>query len=301
MTPNNQHRQDDDMDKELQQLFKKANQCEEQSINVNDSDTKAAFQKVSQQANLKTKKKNRWWHWYYAAAAVFLAAILGVSYLALPHHLRTSSGQTRVVSLNDGTTVTLNSNSMLTYYGWFGFWGRTVSIKGEAFFDVTHTGTPFRVKAGRARITVMGTKFDVRYRPSDQKNKTTIYLKEGQVKLSSVDHKKQAVILKPGEFSWVSDSHPAPAQPAKGQLQKAMAWMQQGLSFTDQPISVIFGAISDRFAVKIRTKPQSLANEKLTIYLSKVENAEQAIADICKAKGWKYTQKGDVFVITRAI
>src|SRR5699024_7623257 len=139
--------------------------------------------------------------WYYAAAAVFLIAVIGISYLAMPRHLRASNGQTKIVSLNDGTTVTLNSNSTLTYYGWFGFLGRAVSLTGESFFDVDHPGTRFRVKAGRARITVMGTKFDVRYRPTNKNNKTTICMKEGQVKLSPIDHKKQAVILKPGEFS----------------------------------------------------------------------------------------------------
>lgn len=302
MTPKNQHRQDDGMDGELRQLFEKAREADAQStINVNESDTKTAYRQVSEQAELKPKRENPRWRWYYAAAAIFLVAVIGISYLAMPRHLRASNGQTRIVSLNDGTTVTLNGNSTLTYYGWFGFRGRTVSLTGEAFFDVTHTGTPFRVKAGRARITVMGTKFDVRYRPTGKTNKTTIFLKEGQVKLSSVDHKKQAVILKPGEFSWVSDSQPVPVQPAKTNLQKATAWMQQGLSFNDQPISIIFETISSRFDVKIQTKPKSLAKEKLTIYLSNLKNAEQAIADICTAKGWKYTQKGDKFVIMRSI
>ena len=74
----------------------------------------------------------------------------------------TTLGETRDVSLPDGTMVTLNTDTVLTYSVTRG--ERRAHIeRGEVFFDVAHDeARPFIVDAGDARATVLGTSFTVR-------------------------------------------------------------------------------------------------------------------------------------------
>ena len=301
MTQKNQNNDHTEQDEEFAALFKKAKKIDdEHSIDIDDPETEAAFRQVAQKTNLYGENDSHRSLRKLAVAAIVIIGAIGIAYILTPCWVRAPKGKPRIVTLSDGTTVTLRSGSQLTYRRWFGYWGRTVLLSGEAFFQVTHTGTPFHVRAGRGRITVMGTKFDVRSWWNNKQHKTSVFLKQGQVKFSSSGHKKQAVILKPGEYSFISDQQPTPAHPQKKKALKALSWLQKGLSFTDQPLSVIFNKISGRFNVKIQTKPNSLKQEKLTIYLSNLKSAEQTIADICRAKNLQYSKKGNKFIITKS-
>lgn len=66
------------------------------------------------------------------------------------------------VLLEDGTTVHLNAESELVYPSAFSKDVRTVSLVGEAYFDVAHdAGRPFVVEVDGYSIEVLGTQFNV--------------------------------------------------------------------------------------------------------------------------------------------
>jgi ferric-dicitrate binding protein FerR (iron transport regulator) len=293
--------QNGEPDEEFKTLFKEARKIDaKRTASVNRPETEEAFRRVTKKAGIKKRTRKPRIFLNIAAAAIVILGFVGIAFLLVPKQVEAPPGKTLTVNLPDGSRAILNSGSSLDYRRWFLFHGRTVSLRGEAFFDVKHTGTPFEVKAGQARVTVLGTKFDVRYWPKEHNYKTSVYLKEGQVKFSSIFHKKQTITLKPGEYSWVSAKHTQPVQPKAIQPSKAMAWLQGGLSFTDQPLSIILAEISRRFNVTIKIEPVSLGKEKLTLYLSQVKNASRPIADICRAKGLKFTKKGNAFIITKS-
>lgn len=74
----------------------------------------------------------------------------------------TALGESRVISLADGTRVTLNTSTRLRVD--IGAHQRTIWLdRGEAYFDVLHDPhRPFIVNAGGSRIADIGTKFSVR-------------------------------------------------------------------------------------------------------------------------------------------
>jgi ferric-dicitrate binding protein FerR (iron transport regulator) len=299
MVQENKNSQNGEPDDELDTLFRKARKTE-RNIDISQSETKKAFRQVMNKTQSKGgQKKFRHWKWFVAAAVVAFI-FTGITILVSPKQVAAPIGKNRIVTLPDGSKVTLSGGSTLDYPRWFSLRGRTVSLHGEAFFDVKHTGTPFEVKAGQGRVIVLGTKFDVRYWPREHNYKTSVYLKEGQIKFSSIFHKNDPIILKPGEYSWISGKHSKPVHPQKVDASKAMAWLHHGISFTDQPLSVVFGEISRRFEVNIKMIPAELGKEKLTLYLSHVKNAERPIADICRAKNLKYKKKGDTYIITKS-
>lgn len=111
--------------------------------------------------------------------------------------VETVAGQSSKVTLPDGTAVWLNSASSLTYAADFGLHGqREVTLRGEAFFDVTRdTLKPFNVLTSKMEVLVLGTCFNMEaYEGSD----VVTTLVEGKVQINSPGGKKLSA-LNPGE------------------------------------------------------------------------------------------------------
>lgn len=110
------------------------------------------------------------------------------------------SGRKSVLVLPDGSKVTLNAASVLTYSPDFGDVDRTVNIEGEAFFEVKEDiRRPFNVISGNIMTTALGTSFNVRAFQSEQTLKVS--LRTGKVKVVNIsdDSLEQAQLLEPGE------------------------------------------------------------------------------------------------------
>jgi transmembrane sensor len=89
----------------------------------------------------------------------------------------TSPGQTKQVTLIDGSQITLNSGSLVSID--FNEFRRQVSLeRGEVYFDVTQDKSrPFTVNVGARAVTVIGTKFNL----NRSLNDFTLAVTEGKV------------------------------------------------------------------------------------------------------------------------
>jgi ferric-dicitrate binding protein FerR (iron transport regulator) len=101
-----------------------------------------------------------------------------------------TSDAKQTISLPDGSSVTLNKNSQITYRSDFGKHDRNIALKGEAFFDVERdTLKPFVIAVNKATIEVLGTSFNVR--AYDHLAEVEVIVKTGVVKLSVPDRKTE--------------------------------------------------------------------------------------------------------------
>ena len=73
------------------------------------------------------------------------------------------------VLLSDGSSVSLNSCSALTYPVPFTGDVREVKLTGEAYFDVTKSDKPFIVKMADIDVRVLGTSFNLSGYTTDQR------------------------------------------------------------------------------------------------------------------------------------
>jgi len=74
-----------------------------------------------------------------------------------------SANKVKNDTLPDGTTITQNKNSTISYPENFDGKTRNVSLTGEAFFNVKHDDhKPFIIKVNDVQITVLGTSFNVK-------------------------------------------------------------------------------------------------------------------------------------------
>ena len=114
------------------------------------------------------------------AAALGLAAI-GAIFFVHRSGVATAVGEQRILILDDGTRVYLNTSSRIALE--YDEARRAVRLdSGEALFDVArHAGWPFVVEVGDRKVTALGTSFVVR-RDADQR--IAITLVEGKVSVS---------------------------------------------------------------------------------------------------------------------
>ncbi|HVU55221.1 MAG TPA: FecR family protein [Puia sp.] len=110
----------------------------------------------------------------------------------------TGNGSRTHLTLPDGTVVWLNAGSRINYEKNFGATDRSVSLTGEAFFDVApNAGKPFVIHTARIDIRVLGTSFNVKSYPSDKTTETTLI--HGSIEVSIHNRPSDKIVLKPNE------------------------------------------------------------------------------------------------------
>lgn len=122
--------------------------------------------------------------WAWAAVALIVCGILG-PFLYMewsdPAYV-TKIGEQRMVRLDDGSRVALNSGSRMVVE--YRRSQRRVRLdRGEAFFEVEHNAQrPFVVFAGDQQVAALGTSFGVRY----EHKQLAVVLVEGKVAVSGL-------------------------------------------------------------------------------------------------------------------
>ncbi|WP_185716339.1 FecR domain-containing protein [Larkinella knui] len=216
--------------------------------------------------------------WRYAAAAV----VILVGSLGLYFYLNTaqpaSEPTARAVSivntekqvvrhqLPDGSKVWLNPDAKIQYAaGAFSETSRTVSVEGEAFFEVTKDpARPFFVKSNELLVKVLGTSFNVKSNPDQSRYEVSVVT--GKVSVSVPDRKGQAksVLLLPRQQ--------AVFEVASGLLtstelskfrEKVDTWQPISLTFEDEKLSEIAMRLQKKYGIKIRLANPNLANCRL--------------------------------------
>lgn len=156
------------------------------------------------------------------ALAASLLVVFGAGYFAYLRYFAgfsTGIGEQRILTLDDGTRVTLNTESRIVVQ--YKDTARLVDLKfGEALFDVAKDSRrPFTVSAGGRKITALGTTFNVRRDDSQ----LAITLLEGKVAVSGKSEKTSSevvreanVVLAPGQrltFFGGASSHTSEMSP----------------------------------------------------------------------------------------
>ena len=147
----------------------------------------------------------------FAVAATILVLIgissfLGIQLISLlkydqtMYEISVPLGARTNITLPDGTNVWLNAGSNLTHRSDFGRNDRSVSLTGEAYFDVSPDGNSvFKVNTRDLDIKVYGTQFNIKSYPDEDVTETTLV--SGLVEISITDPgiRAQPVRLEPNQ------------------------------------------------------------------------------------------------------
>lgn len=149
----------------------------------------------------------------FLCAAAALAAVLILETpatdnekgLLLENNLTVTEGGNNLFELCDGTKVWLNSGSSLEYGPDFGRKSRTVTLRGEAYFEVAHNESlPMVIHTFAGDVCVRGTSFNLI--AVEQSGLFETALIEGSVIFSPADESAEDISLTPGEKLYLSDT-----------------------------------------------------------------------------------------------
>ncbi|WIO74175.1 FecR family protein [Porticoccaceae bacterium LTM1] len=175
----------------------------------------------------------------FAVAAIAVVAWLGLQPTLPVEHYQTNVGKQLTVSLSDGSTVELNTDSELEVR--FDDEHRTIRlVKGEVFFNTAKDSErPFIVEIGDVSAQVLGTSFNV-YRTTEQA--ATVVVTEGAVRVASTHYPSQATILEADQAA--AYNHESGIEPIKVDLEAITAWRHQQVKFDNTPLHEVVATLN---------------------------------------------------------
>lgn len=189
-----------------------------------------------------------WKRKWAVAASILIVISLGwfVLQQSTPELMQyaTAEGETQIINLPDGSIVSLNENSQLSYQE--AKQQRLVELSGEAFFEVSHDPeNPFSVLNKTSKTTVLGTKFNI---DGSSESQTKVSLIEG--KISFEVGQEEQIILAPGEE--LSYDHNLKALVQDQAIDNnLLSWKTKTLKFENEKITKVIQTLEDYFDKEI--------------------------------------------------
>lgn len=207
-----------------------------------------------------------------AASFIVICAIsyFGVSYLGKSATVNLQSNN-RVLTdtLPDGSVITLNTLSKLSYPKNFKGATRAVNLDGEAFFKVTpDKAKPFIIKVNDVTVRVVGTSFNIKSR----KGKTQVIVETGIVNVSKA---KNNLNLNPGEKTEVLNGSSSFVK-SKTNNKLYSYYINQMLICDQTPLNELVDALNEIYGAQIVIARPSLKKVPITTVF-KAKSLEQVL------------------------
>ena len=176
-------------------------------------------------------------------------------------NISTDRGQKRVLSLPDGSTITLNAESEVKLPIKFADTSRVVYLIGHAHFDITRDiKRPFLVYTDYSKTKVLGTSFDIKTFPGSEK--TEIVVSSGNVEFSQENNRRNKVrltvndkaTLLPGEKIEVTEVN----------ARHLIAWKDNRLLFENASLQEIVEVLELWYDIEIVVEDPTLLKKTYT-------------------------------------
>ena len=217
------------------------------------------------------------------AAAILL--ILGVGIPATYYGLLQNGSDSRqrhhtaeqgvnTVDLPDGSRVYLNEGAEITYPARFKQ-ERSVSLKGEAFFEVmSDPANPFTVSSGKITVSVLGTSFNVK--GPDTSGEVEVFVESGRVRMS-VEDTNRSISLGPGEMGHQEETGLTRTEQRDPNY---ISWKTKDFKFVDVDLMEVLRELEESYHVEIRANAALIGDMRITTTYS-----EQSIDAILETIG----------------
>jgi transmembrane sensor len=166
------------------------------------------------------------------AGAGALAAAAGASWFLMrsPARYETTIGQQLLVSLDDGSHLRLDTQSIAEVR--FSESGRLVDLRGgQAFFEVQPDASrPFRVRTGSVEVLAVGTRFDVHKIGGSG---ARVILAEGRIEVTKAGEWNRTLATPGACITFAGTGEP---QVAQVDAEAATSWTSGRLTFMNTPL-----------------------------------------------------------------
>ena len=202
-------------------------------------------------------------------------------------------------TLRDGTKVTLNKNSILTYSDAFGKNNRSVKLEGEAFFEVTkNPDSPFEVSLevenkNRGTIKVLGTVFNAKIDKGSDKIITTLI--EGCVSFEGSGQKIKLYPNQQAAFDYTTgniDVHEV-------DIEKEISWKDGLIKYKMIMFTDLAKELEKRYNVQIIIGNKKLTKPSMTVSggFSEEQTLDEILKVISRSLPMKWENKNNTYYI----
>jgi len=239
------------------------------------------------------KRKLRIWQYIAAAAISLLFIICGLDYWKAesydPVYMESKSplGSTTRLALSDGTIVELNAGSAIGYPTHFKGQNRTVSLTGEAYFEVAKDlKHPFIVETNQMKIQVLGTHFNVKSYEEDDKLTTTLL--EGSICVN-IESVGKPILLKPNQqIIYDKNTHKVEVLEVTANLYTA--WKNGECYFEEEKLADIAKILERQFGIRIFVSSDKLKNQLFSGFFTKQEGLFHILNSFKRNRNLDYRQ-----------
>ena len=197
------------------------------------------------------------------------------------------------VTLPDRSIVILNRETILSYRANFGKRDRKVSLSGEAFFEIEpDQNNPFIINAGKAKVKVVGTSFNVI--TSNPDSAVEVFVKSGQVMLSD-NAGNITLLLDPGYVGKIDSKI---SDKSINNDPNYLAWNTGMLIYDGQTLDIVFRDLKRVYNLDIVADDPSILDE---IWTAPINNQAQEtiIRLICYSFNLGYKKDGNVYHLSK--
>ena len=208
----------------------------------------------------------------------------------------TTLAETRTILLPDGTSVTLNHYSSLSYPKQFKSDNREVELSGEAYFEVSKNKKhPFIVQTETIDVQVLGTHFNVDAYPDNPDVKTTLLT--GSVAVSNKNNSVH-MVLKPNEVAIYNKVEQKLTCKVLENAGDEISWRHGEFIFDDLPLQEIARELSNSFGTTIHIADSTLRNYRVTARFRNGEDLETILSVLHNAGYFNYSRNTQQITIT---
>lgn len=227
---------------------------------------------VNKEKNSKVVSINRIKYFARIAAIFIGVGLLGVLFYSNWKNAKTTVstkyGEIKTIILPDGSEITLNAHSSISYLKHWNNKGiRKVQLQGEAFFKVKHLNKNenqikkserFIVSTNDLNVEVLGTTFDVKNRH----NQTSVVLKTGKVRVLFKNKKQSDITMLPGEMvAYLGLTNQLKRSVIDPIVQTS--WVDKKLVLNNASINTIIEYIEDNYGYKVIMGDTAIGNKKM--------------------------------------
>lgn len=204
-------------------------------------------------------------------------------------------GEQKRLILPDSSEVWLNVGSTILYPETFAKDKRLVMLDGEAYFSVKKdTASPFMVETSQLSVKVLGTQFNVKAYPNDEKITTTLTSGKVEVRVQS----QAPRILKPNE-QLTYDKKSSDIHISVINTNDTNCWMVGKLVFTNASAGEIFRILERHYNTTIDNTANISVSKRYTVKFLKDESLDEILNILKDIIGFDYQQYEKKIVLTQ--
>lgn len=252
------------------------------------------------ETDVRSLASSPWFRWFIAATIVGALLFAGVQYNDYLFYTtyQTHFGETRTLTLSDGSRVTLNANSTLQVprFG-FGQKTRNVLLAGEADFSIKHLPNHqnFTVQTNKKfEVVVLGTEFMVNTREHGQK----VVLNKGKVQLLYQEGEtNRQLTMKPGHLVTFDPTGHASVKQVYNS-RDFTSWKEHRFVFEQTTLSELGALFQENYGLQLQFSDKELMQWTVSGAFT-ANSAEELIETLTSASDLTYQRQGNSLIISR--